>query len=96
MSFAEFTAANIFEPLNMNSTLFYDDHEKIVKNRTYSYYKGGDDFKKSVLNYANVGATSLFTTVEDLSLWALNFEKPNPQIDFENSPFYVNNFLVST
>ena len=30
-------------------------------------------FKKSVLSYANVGATSLFTTVEDLSLWAANF-----------------------
>lgn len=30
--------------------------------------------KKSVLNNANVGATSLFTTVGDLSKWAMNFE----------------------
>jgi len=74
-SFAEFTKANIFEPLQMNHTLFYDDHEKIVKNRTYSYYSDSTGFKKSVLNYANVGATSLFTTVEDLSLWALNFSE---------------------
>ena len=73
MSFADFTSANIFEPLQMNSTLFYDDHEKIVKNRTYSYYADSTGFKKSVLSYANVGATSLFTTVEDLSLWAVNF-----------------------
>ncbi len=73
MSFAEFTKANIFEPLQMNNTLFYDDHEKIVKNRTYSYYLDSTGLKKSVLNYANVGATSLFTTVEDLSLWAMNF-----------------------
>jgi hypothetical protein len=29
---------------------------------------------KSVLNYANVGATSLFTTVEDLAAWVRNFE----------------------
>jgi CubicO group peptidase (beta-lactamase class C family) len=72
--FADFTKEHIFEPLNMSSTLFYDDHEKIVKNRAYSFYTDSKGFKKSVLNYANVGATSLFTTVEDLSLWAMNFE----------------------
>ncbi len=73
MSFAEFTKANIFEPQGMNNTLFYDDHEKIVKNRAYSYKYAPEGYKKSVLNYANVGATSLFTTVEDLCLWAMNF-----------------------
>jgi CubicO group peptidase (beta-lactamase class C family) len=72
--FAEFTEERIFKPLNMNNTLFYDDHEKIVKNRAYSYHLESDDtYKKSVLNFANVGATSLFTTVEDLSLWSMNF-----------------------
>lgn len=75
-SFAEFTEARIFEPLQMSNTLFYDDHEKIVKNRAYSYYATNDGYKKSVLSYANVGATSLFTTVEDLSQWSLNFAKP--------------------
>ncbi len=74
-TFAEFTEANIFKPLKMSHTLFYDDHEKIVKNRAYSYYSDSTGYKKSVLNYANVGATSLFTTVEDLSLWAINFSK---------------------
>jgi CubicO group peptidase (beta-lactamase class C family) len=73
MSFAEFTQKNIFEPLQMKSTLFYDDHEKIVKNRAYSYNQDSTGYKKSVLSYANAGATSLFTTVEDLSLWAMNF-----------------------
>lgn len=76
MSFADFTARNIFEPLQMKSTLFYDDHEKIVKNRAYSYYQDSSGYKKSVLSYANVGATSLFTTVEDLSLWSANFLTP--------------------
>ncbi len=72
-SFADFTKQRIFEPLNMNHSLFYDDHEKIVKNRAYSYHSDSTGLKKSVLSYANVGATSLFTTVEDLSLWAMNF-----------------------
>ena len=73
-SFPEWTKENIFVPLGMNNTLFYDDHERIVPNRAYSYYNDVNGYKKSVLNYANVGATSLFTTVEDLSKWAMNFE----------------------
>ena len=75
-SFPEYTDEHIFKPLKMTNTLFYDDHEKIVKNRAYSYYADTNGYKKSVLSYANAGATSLFTTVEDLSLWAMNFENP--------------------
>jgi len=75
-TFAEFTEERIFKPLNMSKTLFYDDHEKIVRNRAYSYRTDKGNYKKSVLSYANVGATSLFTTVEDLSFWATNFENP--------------------
>jgi CubicO group peptidase (beta-lactamase class C family) len=75
-SFPEFTNEYIFKPLEMTNTLFYDDHEKIVKNRAYSYQSAANGYKKSVLSYANAGATSLFTTVEDLSLWAMNFENP--------------------
>lgn len=73
-SFADWTQENIFQPLGMKNTLFYDDHEKIVKGRAYSYHSDNNGFKKSVLSYANAGATSLFTTPEDLSLWAMNFE----------------------
>ena len=74
-SFPEFTKKNIFKPLGMNSTHFHDDHEMVVKNRAYSYYKDDNGkFRKSVLSYANAGATSLFTTVEDLSKWLRNFE----------------------
>jgi CubicO group peptidase (beta-lactamase class C family) len=76
-SFPQWTKENIFEPLKMKYTQFYDDHEKIVENRaySYSYYEDGS-YKKSVLSYANVGATSLFTTAEDLSKWAMNFDDP--------------------
>lgn len=95
MSFAEFTKANIFDPLQMNNTLFYDDHEKIVKNRAYSYRSSGSGHKKSVLSYANVGATSLFTTVEDLSRWSANFNNPivgdTAIINTMNTPAVLNN-----
>lgn len=72
-SFTEWTAENIFKPLGMSSTLFYDDHEKIVPNRAYSFHNSESGIKKSVLSYANVGATSLFTTAEDLLKWSDNF-----------------------
>lgn len=75
-TFAEFTRTHIFQPLKMTNTLFYDDCEKIVKNRAYSYHADSTGLKKSILSYSTVGATSLFTTVEDLSLWAMNFENP--------------------
>lgn len=75
-TFAEYTKENIFAPLGMSDTQFYDDFNKIVKNRAYSYEKENGAYKKKNLNYSNVGATSLLTTVEDLSKWALNFENP--------------------
>jgi len=73
-SFRQFTEENIFKPLGMTNTHFHDDHQMIVKNRAYSYTPDGSGFKLSALNYANVGATSLFTTVEDLAKWMVNFE----------------------
>jgi CubicO group peptidase (beta-lactamase class C family) len=75
ISFREFTQSNIFEPLGMKLTHFHDDHEMVVKNRAYSYTPGeGNNYRKSVLSYANVGATSLFTTVEDLAKWNKNLD----------------------
>lgn len=74
-SFGEYTAASIFKPLGMASTHFHDDHEMIVKNRAYSYASDEErGFRKSVLSFANAGATSLFTTVKDLTRWAQNFD----------------------
>ncbi len=75
-SFAEFTSERIFKPLGMTNSHFHDDHEMIVPGRAYSYSKGEHGYRNSVLSYANVGATSLFTTAEDLARWLLNFEDP--------------------
>jgi CubicO group peptidase (beta-lactamase class C family) len=72
--FKEFTRERIFEPLGMASSHFHDDHEHLVQGRAYSYHEQGDGFAKSVLSYSNVGATSLFSTSEDLVRWLENFE----------------------
>jgi len=94
-TFAEFTHDHIFEPLQMSSTLFYDDHQRIVPGRAYSYHSDSEGYRKSVLSYANAGATSLFTTVEDLSRWVFNFLDPvvgsRQIIDRMNTPGVLNN-----
>jgi len=75
-SFPEFCQERIFGPLGMSRTHFHDDHRRIVSDRAYSYEKSGDQYQASPLNYANVGATSLFTTAPDLVRWLDNFREP--------------------
>jgi CubicO group peptidase (beta-lactamase class C family) len=76
--FPDWMQQNVFKPLGMTSTLFYANNEQVVKGRAYSFHQttGAGTFSKSPLNYANVGATSLFTTVKDLALWVGNFQTP--------------------
>lgn len=75
-TFAEFTKKNIFEPLQMNDTQFYDDYERIVKNRAESYELEKGVYKKKDLHNSADGAGNLYTTVEDMAKWTLNFENP--------------------
>ena len=77
MSFSKFTEEKIFKPLKMNDTVFIDDNQRLIKNRADSYsFEKTKGFIKLPLNFANVGATNLKTTVEDLSKWIINFENP--------------------
>jgi hypothetical protein len=74
-SLREYADEKIFKPLNMNNTHFHDDNTEIVKGRTYSYdFIAVGKYANNPLNYATVGATSLFTTVEDDAKWLANYE----------------------
>jgi len=75
-SFSTFVKENIFDPLGMENSLIYDDNEKIVKNRAYSYGNENGIYSKRNLNSSSVGPTNVYTTVEDLSKWTANFENP--------------------
>jgi CubicO group peptidase (beta-lactamase class C family) len=73
-SFREVTAERIFQPLGMDGTHFHDDHNMIVPNRAYAYARRDDGgWRISIPDFDVVGATSLFTTVEDLGAWEHNF-----------------------
>jgi len=70
----QFTDSVIFKPLGMNNTHFHDDYMEIVPNRSYSYFDmGKGKYANAVLSYSNAGATSLFTNVNDMSKWLMNF-----------------------
>lgn len=94
-SFAEFAKKNIFEPLEMTDTQFYDDYERIVKNRADSYELENGTYKKKSLSNSSAGAANLYTTVEDLTKWVLNFENPKvgdaELIKRFNEPSLLNN-----
>lgn len=74
----QFTDERIFKPLGMTRTFFFDDVDEVVPGRAQSYNRESPDkpWKRELLNYDNAGATSLFTTVEDLAKWAGNFTNP--------------------
>jgi CubicO group peptidase (beta-lactamase class C family) len=73
-TFRKFTDSAIFKPLGMTSTHFHDDYTEIEKNRSYSYdRKDSTHFINAVLSYSVAGATSLFTNINDMSKWVMNF-----------------------
>ena len=77
ISFRQWTDRRIFAPLGMKDTHFHDDHEEIVKKRATAYRPDGrGGFKKVGNSLTAMGSSSLFSTVDDLVLWANNFDNP--------------------
>jgi CubicO group peptidase (beta-lactamase class C family) len=72
---SEFAAENIFKPLAMTHTRFYDDHTLVVPDRVAAYRPGkdGEFLVDWSTNFDMVGAGGLMTSVDDLLLWDRNF-----------------------
>jgi CubicO group peptidase (beta-lactamase class C family) len=72
---AEFAAENIFRPLGMEHTRFYDDHSVVLPGRAAAYDPGEDgNFRVDwSTTYDIIGAGGLMSTVDDLLLWDRNF-----------------------
>lgn len=73
-SLGDFARENIFKPLGMKNTQFYDDYTRIIKNRAIGYEpKRGGGFRTELYLFDLVGDGGVLTTVEDLYLWDQNF-----------------------
>lgn len=70
-----FAAENIFKPLGMTHTRFYDDHTAVVPGRVPAYDPGerGSFFVDWSTNFDKVGDGGLMSSVDDLLLWDRNF-----------------------
>ncbi|NJK98672.1 MAG: beta-lactamase family protein [Bacteroidales bacterium] len=68
VSLRDYADSVFFKPLGMINTHFHSDHAEITPNRTSGYRKDNKGiWKISIPYFDNYGATSLFTTVEDLA-----------------------------
>jgi CubicO group peptidase (beta-lactamase class C family) len=74
-SLAEFATQNIFQPLGMLHTRFYDDHTVVVPGRVAAYDSGAHDtfLVDWSTTYDIVGGGGLMSAVDDLLLWDRNF-----------------------
>jgi len=76
--YIEWITENIFKPLGMNNTYIYHDPDDFVNDYAWSYTLDNDrNYKKEKLYKAwYVGAGNVFSTVEDMSKWLINFDYP--------------------
>ena len=74
-SIREFAQAEIFGPLGMKSTLFYDNNTDLIKNRVFSYEPkaNGEGFNNLIMRFDLVGSGGVYSSIEDLLLWDQNF-----------------------
>lgn len=74
-SLKAYAQEEIFEPLGMKSSLFYDDNRDLIKNRVFSYEKknGSPGFYNLISRFDLVGSGGVYSSVEDLLLWDQNF-----------------------
>jgi CubicO group peptidase (beta-lactamase class C family) len=76
-SLRAFAEENIFKPLGMKNTLFFDNRFEVVKNRASGYRVGSDKSIRARSSLFDlVGGGGVLTTVEDLYLWDQNFYEP--------------------
>ena len=69
-----FAQENIFEPLGMTQTRFYDDPNAIIRNQAFGYSPKRDDgYRLDILRSDVIGDLGVITTVEDFLHWDSNF-----------------------
>lgn len=66
----------IFNPLHMKNTMALDDPDTIIPNTAESYRPKGNNFLKFPIAQMVDGSSNIYTTLNDLCKWAVNFQNP--------------------
>lgn len=72
----EFAKERLFVPLGMTRTHFHDDHTEIVPGRAMGYAELDGEYALNMTRLEMCGDGGLFTTVNDLTKWMVNFREP--------------------
>ena len=89
MKASAFAAENVFGPLGMRQTRFYDDPNAIIPNQALGYSPTPDGgYRLDILRSEVIGDLGVITTVEDLLHWDNNF--------YENKVGAGSNDLIET
>lgn len=69
-----FAKENIFNPLGMEHSLFNDDNQNIIENRSFGYTElDSGKFGNLLMRFDLVGSGGLYTNVKDLLHWDQNY-----------------------
>ena len=74
----EYANSNLFIPLGMSDTHFYDNSSEVLKNKTTGYVKMEEGYFRKVHHIQqDVGAVNIVTTINDLYKWDQKFLSEN-------------------
>jgi CubicO group peptidase (beta-lactamase class C family) len=76
--YIDWMAENIFEPLDMKNTFIFYTPDSLPDNvaKSYTLRNNGDYQKEQLYEGWYVGAGNIFSTVEDMAKWLINFDYP--------------------
>ena len=75
ITFHDYLRTIVFEPLGMNTTVLYEDNEKVIPNVANPYYYDGTTYKRGIRNFKDiVGNTGIRTSIQDISKWVNNYK----------------------
>ncbi|MGH2565057.1 MAG: serine hydrolase domain-containing protein, partial [Ginsengibacter sp.] len=73
-SFSQFTDSAIFKPLQMLHAHFYENPFEVIHNRAVSYNQtDSGKYQNSFQNVYTVGDGGLFMSMNDMTLWVMNY-----------------------
>lgn len=75
-SIGAFAKERFFDPLEMQHTLYYEDHRSVIKNVAIGYEREGNNFKREhYTNSTTTGDGGVYINIEDFFKWNENLTK---------------------